>query len=67
MLTKNSPESIKKCRYQLSEKLAWGTFDHIINQLIKHGATYGKDYIVKGGNHGGYAVYTEGREIRKIS
>lgn len=63
MLVPNSPKWIKRCPYQLSEWLPYGTFDHIVNQIIKHNGEYGRDYIVRGNNKTGYAVFTEGKGV----
>lgn len=67
MLIPNKPAWIEKFKYQLSEKLPYGTFNHIIEQLNKHNGVYGEGYIVKGNNKYGYAVFTEGKLVKKIS
>ena len=63
MLRPNNPKWIKKFNYQLSEWLPYGTFDHIAEQIQKHNGVYGDDYIIRGNNKTGYAVFTEGRGV----
>jgi len=67
MLRQNKKEWIKKFKYQLSEWLPYGSFDHIMNSIINHEGEYGKDFIQRGNNRTGYAVFTEGKNMVQAS
>jgi len=67
MLRQNSKAWVKKFKYQLSEWLPYGTFDHIPEKIQEHNGKYGEDYIIRGNNKSGYAVFTEGKGVILIS